>query len=256
MYVDTHSHLFLDEFDGDRPETVRRAMQAGVDRIVLPNIDAGTVGAMLELSDEFTGHCLPAIGLHPLSVNEDYATELEKIDGWLEKRRFVAIGETGIDLYHAKDSYPLQREAFRRQAALALRHDLPLIIHCRNSVEEVLEVLGESDASGQLRGIFHCFTGSLQQARKIMDAGFLMGIGGVLTFKNSGLDKVVAEIPLENFVLETDAPYLAPVPFRGKRNESAYLPFTAEKLARIHGKPVGEVAAITTANAVRLFNIG
>lgn len=255
MFIDTHSHLFLDAYDADRKETVLRALHSGVEKIVLPNIDAGTVDAMLELADEFPGQCFPAIGLHPLSVQEDQAAELEKLSGWLHKRKFVAIGETGIDLHHAGISYTLQVRAFRSQVGLAIRYDLPLIMHCRNSIDEVLDLLGASDAEGQLRGVFHCFTGTVEQAERIRDAGFMMGIGGVLTFKNSGLDEVVEKIPLENIVLETDAPYLAPAPFRGKRNESAFLPHTAEKLAGIHGLPVEEVAAITTGNARRLFKL-
>ena len=254
MFFDTHTHLFLSQFEEDRSEVVQRALEAGVTRMMLPNVDGNTVDNMLALADQFPENCFPAIGLHPTSVDDNYQETLESVNKLLETGRFYAIGETGIDLYWDKTNLSGQTEAFRQQIILALRYHLPLIIHCRNSFDEIMEQVFDMNTD-QLSGIFHSFTGSIDQAEKVIGAGFMLGIGGILTFKNAGLDQVISDIPLEHIVLETDSPYLAPHPFRGKRNESSYLVHIATKLAELHRRPVDEVAGITTENALRLFNM-
>ena len=222
--------------------------------MMLPNVDGGTVGSMLALADQFPENCFPAIGLHPTSVNDNYLEILDTVTRLLETRRFYAIGETGIDLYWDKTKLSLQIDAFRQQIKLALRYQLPLIIHCRNSFNEIFKLVLEMNTEG-LTGIFHSFTGNIDQAEKVIGAGFMLGIGGILTFENAGLDQVINKIPLEHIVLETDSPYLAPHPCRGKRNESSFLGLTARKLAELHQISVDEVAGITTGNALRLFNM-
>lgn len=254
ILTDTHTHLFLPEFDDDRSEVVERAIEAGISKMILPNVDGSTIMKMLSLSDEYPENCYPAIGLHPASVRQDFREELEKIGIWLDRRRFHAIGETGIDLYRTQSFLKEQTDAFRCQAELAVMHRLPLIIHCRNSFDQIISVIEEMN-HGQLSGVFHSFTGNKDQADRIIENGFKIGIGGIVTYKNSGLDQVLLEIDIHHIVIETDAPYLTPVPYRGKRNESSYLIHTAEKLAEIYQLPVGEVAAITTANAKKVFNL-
>lgn len=254
QFVDTHSHLFLEEFDNDREETVRRAVSKGVDKILLPNVDSATIEPMMDLVKAFPGHCFPMMGLHPTSVDENYLQQLEIVAGWLKKEKFYAIGEIGIDLYWDKTHLAEQQKAFVQQLALAKHYQLPVVIHTRNSFPEVFELMDkENDPS--LSGVFHSFTGNLEDAKKVIGYGFKIGVGGILTFKNSGLDKVLAEVNLKHMVLETDSPYLAPVPKRGKRNESAYIPHIAQKLAEIHNVSLEEVAAITTKNAYDLFQI-
>ena len=254
MFFDTHTHLFLSQFDADRTDVVRRAIEAGVDRMMLPNVDGNTIEGMLALAGLFPDNCYPSIGLHPTSVDSKYQETIDLVSSLLNKHRFYAIGETGIDLYRDKSNLNLQVDAFRQQVSLALNYQLPLIIHCRDSFSEIMEVVHDLNTD-RLTGIFHSFTGSIDQAGEIIDAGFLLGLGGILTFRNAGLDRVVDQIPLEHIVLETDAPYLAPVPFRGKRNEPAYLVHTARRLAELHRRPLEEVAGITTQNAVTLFGI-
>jgi len=254
MLIDTHSHIYSDDFSHDLDDVVQNAYNNDVKKIILPNISSDTVKRMLDLVDSYPHLCFPLMGLHPTSVSADYKEELKAIEYWMDKRKFYGVGEIGIDLYWDKTYIKEQTEAFRYQLRLAKSNQLPVVIHLRNSFDEVYNVVKE-EQDGTLNGIFHCFTGNESEAKKIIDAGFLLGIGGVLTFKNSQLDEVIGKFNLENMVLETDAPYLAPVPKRGRRNESAYLVYIAQKLAEIFDVPVEKVAEITTANARNLFGI-
>ncbi len=254
ILTDSHAHLYLDAFDADRHEVIRNAVANNVRYMMLPNIDKDSILPMMELVHDFPENCFPMMGLHPTSVGKDYTEQLEIVKDWLKKEKFCAIGEMGIDLYWDKTYFPEQQEAFRIQAGLALEYDLPLVIHSRNSFDEIFALLDEVYQPG-LRGVFHCFTGNLQQAEHIINLGFLLGIGGVLTYKNSGLPEVLEKISLDHILLETDAPFLAPVPFRGKRNESAYIPEIAKKLAEVKGVSLEIVAETTTGNAIKLFKI-
>jgi TatD DNase family protein len=249
--IDTHAHVYLPEFDNDRQGVLQRAADEGVTEIYLPAIDSSTHEAMLQTEQAFP-MCKSMMGLHPCSVKENYEDELAVIEQHLSKRDFIAIGEIGLDFYWDKTFKEQQYLAFHAQIALALDRQLPVVIHSRNATDECIEVVSQYPG---LRGVFHCFSGNEEQARKLMQLGFYLGIGGVLTFKNAGLDKVVKAIDLANVVLETDAPYLAPVPFRGKRNEPAYTRHVAEKIAGLLDMPVEEVGKITTANAKKLFQI-
>ena len=250
--IDTHTHLYADQFKSDRAEVIQHAIEQGVDRFYLPNIDSGSIGAMLDLEAAYPEHCFAMMGLHPCSVNENYKEELEIIKRWLDKRSFCAVGEIGVDLYWDKTFFEQQKEAFLTQIDWALELDIPIVIHSRESTSIIIELLKTIDNS-KLRGIFHCFGGSPEEAAAIIDLGFLLGIGGVLTFKKSGLDKTMETVDLQHVVLETDSPYLAPTPYRGKRNESAYTRLVAEKLAAVKNSSLEEVAAITTENALKLF---
>lgn len=256
--TDTHTHLFAAEFDADRSELINEAISHGVQRYYLPNIEESTVEPMLKLCRQFPDHCRPMIGLHPCSVKENYKEQLEQIFSWLDKEKFAAIGEIGIDMFWDKSLAEQQIEAFRIQVKKAVELDLPIAIHSRDSFDIIIDVLKQlaeemSWEKNRIKGIFHCFTGSLQQAEQAMNLGFYLGIGGVLTFKNSGLDKVVKDLPMESLLLETDAPYLAPAPHRGKRNIPEYLVLVAEKISDIKNIPVEEVARITSENAQKLF---
>ena len=254
--IDTHTHLFSPKFDADREAVVRRALDAGVERMYLPNIDAGTVDAMLVLAQAHPTRCLPMIGLHPTSVGADYREQLAALEARLGERAWAAIGEIGTDLYWGDEFWDEQREAFRVQCGWAIALGRPVAVHCRESVPETLELLRPLAAEG-LRGVLHCFTGTVAQAREAVGMGLYLGIGGVLTYKNNGeLPAVVTAVPRERIVLETESPYLAPVPRRGRRNESAYLPYVAEALAGHWQVDAAEVAAVTTANAERLFGAG
>lgn len=250
--VDTHSHLYLPEFETDRKEMLERAEKEGVVKIFLPAIDSGSHSSMLELENAFPKLCNSMMGLHPCSVKGDYRSELKIAREYLEQRRFKAIGEIGLDFYWDKTYTGQQYEAFHEQIGWALQYDIPIVIHSRNSVDECIAVVKEHQ-KGKLRGVFHCFSGNEIQAQQIIGLGFFLGIGGVVTFKNSGLDKVIEKVSMDHIVLETDAPYLAPVPFRGKRNEPAYLKYVVEKLAQIKNIPKEEIAVTTTVNAERLF---
>ena len=252
MLVDTHTHIYLDQFDEDRAEMMQRAKENGVEKFYLPNIDSTSIEAMLKLEKENPETCFAMMGLHPCSVKENYKEELAIVKEWLDKRSFCAIGEIGIDLHWDASTLEIQIEAFRTQINWAKKLDLPIVIHSRKSTQEVLEVL-RAEKDEKLRGIFHCFGGSAEEAQQIIDLGFYLGIGGVLTFKKSGLDKTMEEVSLENVVLETDAPYLAPTPYRGKRNESSYVKLVAEKLADVKGISLEEVTKITTRNAALIF---
>ena len=252
--IDTHSHIYLPEFDLDRDAILERAENEGIRKILLPAIDSSTHEGMLKLEEDNSSICLSMMGLHPCSVKEIYREELKIARDYLEKRPFKAVGELGLDFYWDKTFTEQQYAAFHEQIEWALHFDIPIAIHSRNSTDECIKVVTEHQ-KGKLKGVFHCFSGNTEQAQQVIDLGFYLGIGGVVTFKNSGLDKVMATINLENIILETDAPYLAPVPFRGKRNEPSYLKYVVEKIAEIKNTGVDEVAAITTENAEKLFGL-
>ena len=252
MLVDTHSHIYSEEFSTDRDEAIDRALTVGVRRILLPNIDSSTIKPMLDLADSNPQLYVPLIGLHPTSVKEDFRKELQIMEYWLDKRKFAGIGEIGIDLYWDKTFINEQIEAFRIQIGWAKKEKIPVVIHVRDSFQEVIELLRE-EKEESLTGVFHSFTGTIEQAQQVIELGFKIGIGGIVTFKNSGLDVVVQQIELQNILLETDSPWLAPVPHRGRRNEPAYLTAVATKIASLHGISADEVARITTQNAQQLF---
>jgi TatD DNase family protein len=252
--IDTHAHIYANEFDDDIESVISRAKTAGVSRVLMPAIDTETHERMLLLEKEQPGYCTSMMGLHPCSVKENYRDELKVIEEYFSDRKFVAVGETGLDFYWDLSFKDQQYEAFHQQAEWALHYNIPLVIHSRNSTDECIEVVRQHQHGG-LKGVFHCFSGTAQQASQIVDLGFYLGIGGVLTFKNSGLDKAIADIDLKHIVLETDAPYLAPVPFRGKRNECGYILYVAQKLAEMRGVPVEEIDRITTQNAIKLFGL-
>lgn len=254
MYIDTHAHLYVSEFDADRNEMMQRALNAGVKQVLLPAIDSETTAAMHALKKQFPKNIHLMMGLHPTHVKENVEEELVHVANELEKNNFVAFGEIGMDLYWDKTYQKEQQKAFAQQIDWALAYDLPIVIHCREAFDEIFEVL-EGVVNQRLRGIFHCFTGNVAQAQRAIELNMLLGIGGVLTFKNSGLAETISKIPLAHLVLETDAPYLAPMPFRGKRNESAYLPLVAQRLAQVYQVSDEQVAQITTANAQKLFGI-
>lgn len=253
ILTDTHAHLYLSEFDADRDAMIQRAFDCGVERIFLPNIDSSTTDAMLALVSKYPGQLLPMMGLHPCSVKENWEVELKHVEEWHGKECFYAVGEIGIDLYRDTKYIIQQEQAFRFQIQLAKKLSLPVVIHVRNSFENVFRLIDELNDEN-LKGIFHCFSGTLEQTRKIIAyGGFRIGIGGVATFKNGGLDKVLPFVGMEHIVLETDSPYLAPVPHRGKRNETAYIALIAHKLAQIHNISADKIAEITTKNAMDTF---
>lgn len=254
ILVDTHSHIYLPEFDADRGEAILRAKSAGVRHILLPAIDSRHHDAMLQTASACPGFCLPMMGVHPTSVKSDYADELAAARVRLESGGYMAIGEVGIDLYWDTTFATHQVDAFRRQIAWSREFKLPLVIHSRNSMSEIVDMMRSEGPEG-LRGVFHCFSGNVDQAKEITGWGFYLGIGGVLTYRNSTLPEVVRQVAAESLVLETDAPYLAPVPYRGKRNEPAYLEQIVEKLAEILRISTEAAAALTTANACKLFGI-
>jgi TatD DNase family protein len=254
QFIDTHTHLYLPEFNTDRDEVVSRAVGNGISKMLLPNIDLQSVEQMLSASDRYPGICYPMTGLHPTSVKEDYIFQLSELENLFTKNKFVAIGEIGIDLYWDKTFLEEQLLSLRRQIAFAIDNGLPVVIHSREAFPEAFSVLDEFKGKA-LKGVFHAFTGSLEDAEKIISLGFKLGIGGIVTFKNSGLDKIVKETGPEHIILETDSPYLAPVPYRGRRNESSYIPIINKKLAEIFGKSEEEIASITYSNSVTLFNL-
>ena len=253
MFIDTHAHLYHKQFDDDRADMVQRALDAGVTTLHLPNIDGESIGAMHAMVEAYPEVCRMMMGLHPCSVGADNRAALRQVEDLLGTGRYRAVGEIGIDLYWDKTHLKEQQEAFRLQVRWAKELRLPIAIHCRNSFEEVIAIV-EEEKNEHLRGVFHCFTGSVEEGRRILALdGFFLGIGGVLTFPKSGLAATMAELGPERCVLETDAPYLAPVPHRGKRNESAYIPLIAAELARATGRETADIARITTANAIELF---
>jgi TatD DNase family protein len=249
MMIDTHCHLYATEFDADRDEMIQRAKQEGVDKFYLPAIDSSTHQAMIDLEEKNNSY-IAMMGLHPCSVNENYKAELQIVEEWFSKRNFVAVGEIGLDFYWDKTFASQQYESFKWQIELAIKKDIPIVIHTRNAMQETINTVKEYKSS---RGIFHCFSGSYESATEIIKAGFYLGIGGVVTYKNAGLAEVLQKIDLQHLVLETDAPYLTPIPFRGKRNESSYLKYVVEKIAEIKNVSVEEVGEITTKNAVNIF---
>ena len=254
VITDTHTHLYSDAFDKDRKAMIDRAIKANVTRFFIPAIDSTYTEAMLQLETDFPELVHLMAGLHPTSVKENYKSELQHVEDQLTKRSFVAIGEIGIDLYWDQSTLKIQQEAFKHQIKLAKQFQLPIVIHCREAFDEIFEVL-ETERSEDLFGIFHCFTGNLEQAKRALSFNMALGIGGVVTFKNGGVDKFLNKIDVKNIVLETDSPYLAPAPFRGKRNESAYIVKVLEKLSEIYGLSVEEIAAITTENSKAIFKI-
>ena len=256
QFIDTHSHLYSEQFDKDRSKVITDAIAVGVDTILLPNISSNSTKGMLALCGEFPNNCFPMMGLHPCDVTEEnYDAEIAHVEEQLATENYIGVGEIGLDLFWDKTTLEIQKKAFIRQVELAKKHQLPIAIHVRDSFNEAIEII-ESLNDTTLRGVFHCFTGDLKDAKRVIDLeGFYLGIGGVLTFKNSELNKTIAEINLKHLVLETDAPYLAPAPFRGKRNESKYLINIAEKLAQVHNISIEKVAEITTENAKNIFQI-
>ncbi len=252
MFIDTHTHLYLEEFNADRDDMIARAMKAGVDKFFLPNIDSTSVEGMHALCGKYPKQCFPMMGLHPCSVKENYKEELAIAYEFLKKRKYYAVGEIGLDLYWDKSFYAQQVEAFETQIQWALDMNLPIVIHCRDAFDEIYSVLGKFKTLP--KGIFHCFSGTIEQAEKVIGLkNFKMGIGGVVTFRNSGLDKTLENVDLKHLVLETDSPYLTPVPYRGQRNESAYVSIIARRLAEIKNCNVGYLAEITTQNAIEIF---
>lgn len=252
MFIDTHTHLYDGRYQSDEKEMIQRALDAGVSGMYIPNCDHTTINDMMRLCREWPQHLFPMMGLHPCYVKEDVDQELAIVREWLDKASFSAIGEIGLDYYWDKTFVPQQKEAFALQIDWALEKALPIVIHSRESTRDCIDIVG-SKQNGQLSGIFHCFSGTVEEARDVAAIGFYLGIGGVVTYKNNVLREIVREMPLESMVLETDAPYLTPVPHRGKRNESAYIPLVAEAIAELKGVPVATVAEITTANAEKIF---
>ena len=250
--IDSHTHLYSKEFEKDFEQVLQRARNAGVAKFYLPGIDSEVIEDMLKLEQQYPGEVFPMMGLHPCSVKENYSAELDLIEKYLSERKFVAVGEIGLDFYWDTTFKPQQCEAFNRQMEWALQYNSPIVIHTRGAMQETIAAVKPFAAKG-LTGIFHCFGDSAEAAKQIIELGFYLGIGGVLTYKNANLEKALKDIPLEYLVLETDAPYLAPVPFRGKRNESSYLSFIAEKLAAVKKVSVEEVAEITSLNAEKIF---
>ena len=252
-FIDTHAHLYLSHFEDDLDKVVDRAKTAGISNVYLPNIDSGSIDSLHALEDRFPDFFYPLMGLHPCSVKENYRSELDIVTQWVNERNYKGIGEIGIDLYWDKSYYEEQVIAFKYQIELAKAKNWPIIIHSRESLDLTIDIVSELQ-DGTLSGVFHCFTGNVEQAKTIQDIGFYMGIGGVLTFKNGGLDKIVDQISLQNLVLETDSPYLSPVPYRGKRNESAYVLDIATRLASLLEMDLEEIARITSDNAKTLFS--
>lgn len=252
FFIDTHAHLYAKEFDDDRQEVLARAEENSVAQIYLPNIDHTSIDEMLELESRHPDRCFAMMGLHPCSVTKKFEQELYRVEDWLGKRKFIAIGEIGTDLYWDKQFWNEQKEAFVQQVRWAIQYDVPIAIHSRDSLDETIALL-EPLQHEKLRGVFHCYTGNVQQAKQITAMNFYLGIGGVISFKNSNLDKVIAEVDISRLLLETDSPYLAPIPHRGKRNEPAYLTLIAEKVAQCKNISVEEVRASTTHNALQLF---
>jgi TatD DNase family protein len=253
IYIDTHTHLYDEQLHIDEPQIIQRAIDAGVTKMYMPNCDSSTVDAMLRIADTYPQNCFPMMGLHPTYVKENYKEELAKVEQWLAGRKFYGVGEVGLDYYWDLTYKEQQIEAFEIQIDWAIHYNLPVIIHSRESIKDCIDIVTKKQ-NGKLKGIFHCFGSGIDEAKQIIDLGFFMGIGGVVTFKKSSLPEVLTQISLDNIVLETDAPYLAPVPHRGKRNESSYIPIIAEQISAIKSVSMEEIARITTKNAETIFN--
>ena len=254
MITDTHTHLYSEQFDQDRDAMIQRAKNTGVQRFFIPAIDSSYTERMFSLEKNYPSDVFLMMGLHPTSVKENYESELLHVKEWIDKKSFVAIGEIGIDLYWDKTYLKEQKKAFQTQIKWAKEKKLPVVIHCRNAFDEIFDIL-ELEKGPDLYGIFHCFTGTLKQAEKAISYNMKLGIGGVVTFKNGKIDTFLNQIPLQHIVLETDAPYLSPTPFRGKRNESSYIKFVIEKLTSIYELPFSEIINITTENSKEVFGI-
>jgi TatD DNase family protein len=252
--IDTHSHLYLNQFSDDIENVIKKSIENGVKKFILPAIDSSHYEDMHHLKNKYPKKMYLMTGLHPTNVKENYKVELDFVVNSLKEYGYIAIGEIGIDLYWDKFFLKQQQEAFRFQIRLAIEYNLPIVIHCREAFDEIFEIIVKENCD-ELRGVFHCFTGTLDQAKKAIDLGFLLGIGGVVTFKNGGIDKFIDKIDLKHIVLETDSPYLAPVPFRGKRNESSYIIYVLEKLSEIYGISKEKIAEITTKNAEKVFRL-
>jgi len=253
-FIDTHCHFYLNDFDADRDEVLQACITANVNTLLLPNINRDSIEPMLKVCQSYPQHCFPMLGLHPSDVNNHYQEELNYILNQYDPKQYLAIGEVGIDLYWDRTYINQQIMAFRQQIEFAIKHDLPLIIHSRKSFTEILSVLNEYKQT-KMKGIFHCFSGDVNQAKKVIEKGFYLGIGGTLTYKNSGIQEVVKQIPLSHLVLETDAPFLPPVPHRGKRNQSNYIPLIAEKISELKGISIEEIAQTTSFNAKSIFKL-
>ena len=252
--IDTHTHLYLEQFKEDIDKVISRAKENGISKFIFPAIDSSHFQKMHNLKNKYPENIYLMTGLHPTDVKENYKEELDFVTKTLKNHNYVAIGEIGIDLYWDKSFLKQQQEAFRFQIRLAIKNDLPIVIHCREAFDEIFEILNQENCD-TLRGVFHCFTGDLNQAKKAISLGFLLGIGGVVTFKNGGIDQFLNQIDLKHIVLETDSPYLAPVPYRGKRNESSYVIYVLEKLSELYKIPKKEIASVTTNNAKKMFSL-
>ncbi len=250
--IDSHAHIYTKEFKEDIHDVIERSREAGVERIYMPNIDHESIEDMMELAEKYSGYCIPMMGLHPCSVGKDFEKQLYEVEELVAKEKFCAIGEMGTDLYWDKTFFEQQKEAFKIQSELALKHDLPIVIHCRESIDETIELV-KPFADRGLKGVFHCFTGSVEQAELIIGMNFQLGLGGVTTFKNGGMEPVIKKVSLEHIMLETDSPYLAPIPNRGKRNEPVYVKLVAKKIAEVLDKEVEEIGEITSRNSKNLF---
>ena len=250
--IDTHTHLYLKQFKDDIDTVIQRSIDKGINKFIFPAIDSTHFDDMHDLKNKYPGSIYLMSGLHPVDVKENYKEELEFVVNSLKSHSYVAIGEIGIDLYWDKTYLKQQQEAFEFQIRLAIKNDLPIVIHCREAFDEIFEILDKENCD-KLRGVFHCFTGTLEQANRAIQLGFKLGIGGVVTFKNGGIDKFLNRIDLNHIVVETDSPYLAPVPYRGKRNESSYITYVIDKLSEIYGLPIKKIASVTTKNAEKVF---
>ena len=250
--IDTHTHLYLKQFKDDIDKVIQRSIDKGINKFIFPAIDSTHFDEMHDLKNKYPGSIYLMSGLHPTNVKENYKEELEFVVNSLKSHSYVAIGEIGIDLYWDKTYLKQQQDAFEFQIRLAIKNDLPIVIHCREAFDEIFEILDKENCT-KLRGVFHCFTGTLEQANRAIRLGFKLGIGGVVTFKNGGIDKFLNQIDLKHIVVETDSPYLTPVPFRGKRNESSYITYVIDKLSEIYGLPIKEIASVTTKNAEKVF---
>ena len=253
-FIDTHAHIYLDEFKEDIGQIMAKCRSEGVDKIFMPNIDTNSIDDMLDLETKYPENCFAMMGLHPCSVKPGFEKELQVVEDWLTKRKFIGVGEIGIDLYWDKSFLNEQKEAFIIQTNFAKKYQLPIIIHCRDSFNETIALV-EALNDGSLKGVFHCFTGTVDEAARVMEQGFYLGLGGVTTFKNAGMDKVIPFLDMDYVLLETDSPYLSPAPYRGKRNQPGYIPLIAERVATLKGITLEEVAQKTTLNAENLFNL-
>jgi TatD DNase family protein len=254
MYIDTHTHLYDETLITEIDDVIQRTLTAGVHKMYMPNCDSSTIAGMMDITAKWPENCYPMMGIHPCYVKDNYLKELDIVADWLTKHPFAAVGEIGLDYYWDKTHVAQQKNAFERQIDMALQYNLPIVIHSRESTQDCIDIVRKKQ-TGSLKGIFHCFSGSADEAQQITELGMHLGIGGVVTFKKSTLPEIIERTAMEYIVLETDAPYLAPVPYRGKRNESSYIPIIAAKIAEIKGLTIEEVAHITTANAEKIFAI-